>query len=104
MPTSGAAFATIHHAALTRHGAGALEARLSQPKTADELRATPDDRYLSQMQLRIFRAGLKHSLVDAKLPAFVEVFYGFEPRRVIRDWRKLRYLLISKENLPLVSD
>ena len=67
---------------MTRHGAAALEARLSQPKTADELRATPDDRYLSQMQLRIFRAGLKHSLVDAKWPAFEEVFYGFEPRRV----------------------
>jgi 3-methyladenine DNA glycosylase Tag len=68
---SGTAFATIHHAALTRNGASALE-----------LRAMPDDRYLSQMQLRIFRAGLKHSLVDAKWPAFEEVFDGFEPRRV----------------------
>jgi len=75
-------FAKIHEAALTRHGAAALDARLSQPKTADELRATPDDRYLSQMQLRIFRVGLKHSLVDAKWPAFEEVFHGFEPRRV----------------------
>jgi len=75
-------FAEIHGAALTRQGAAALEARLSQPKAADELRATPDDRYLSQMQLRIFRAGLKHSLVDAKWPAFEEVFSGFEPRRV----------------------
>jgi 3-methyladenine DNA glycosylase Tag len=76
------AFAKIHDAALTRHGAAALEARLSQPKSADELRATPDDRYLSQMELRIFRAGLKHSLVDAKWPAFEEVFYGFDSRRV----------------------
>jgi 3-methyladenine DNA glycosylase Tag len=75
-------FANIHDAALTRHAAAALEARLSQPKTPDELRAAPDDRYLSQMQLRIFRAGLKHSLVDAKWPAFEEVFFGFEPRRV----------------------
>jgi len=79
---SAAPFGEIHDAALTRHSAPALEARLSQPKTADELRATPDDRYLSQMQLRIFRAGLKHSLVDAKWPAFEEVFHGFEPRRV----------------------
>ena len=47
-----------------------------------ELAATPDDRYLSQMSLRIFRAGLKHSLVDAKWPAFEEVFAGFDPRRV----------------------
>jgi 3-methyladenine DNA glycosylase Tag len=75
-------FATVHDAALSRHGATALEVRLSHPKAADELRATPNDRYLSQMELRVFRAGLKHSLVDAKWPAFEEVFYGFEPRRV----------------------
>ena len=34
------------------------------------------------MSLRIFRAGLKHSLVDAKWPAFEEAFHGFEPRRI----------------------
>jgi len=64
-------------------GAQALVARLPVPKDRDELRATPDDRYLSQMSLRIFRAGLKHSVVDAKWPAFEEVFWGFEPRRVV---------------------
>jgi 3-methyladenine DNA glycosylase Tag len=59
------------------------------------------------MQLRIFRAGLKHSLVDAKWPAVEEVFCGFKPRqvqamsdealeglltdgRLIRHWGKLR--------------
>src|SRR4051812_47982738 len=75
-------FAEILDAARTRHGAAALEARLPQPKTPAELRSIPDDRYLSQMSLRIFRAGLKHSLVDAKFPAFEEVFHGFDPRRV----------------------
>src|SRR5207237_3954872 len=45
-------------------------------------KAVGDDRYLSQIELRIFRAGLKHSLVDAKWPAFEEVFEHFEPRRV----------------------
>ena len=75
-------FAEILDAARARHGAAALDARLPQPKTPEELRAIPDDRYLSQMSLRIFRAGLKHSLVDAKWPAFEEVFYGFDPRRV----------------------
>jgi 3-methyladenine DNA glycosylase Tag len=75
-------FARILDAAHVRHGAGAVEARLPQPKTASELSAVPDDRYLSQMSLRVFRAGLKHSLVDAKWPAFEEVFAGFEPRRV----------------------
>lgn len=75
-------FAEILDAARGRHGAAGLEARLPTPKTPDELRATPDDRYLSDMQRRIFRAGLKHSLVDAKWPAFEEVFHHFEPRRV----------------------
>jgi 3-methyladenine DNA glycosylase Tag len=75
-------FAAILDAARARHGAAALEARLSTPRSPAELRALGDDRYLSQMQLRIFRAGLKHSLVDAKWPAFEEVFHRFEPRRV----------------------
>jgi 3-methyladenine DNA glycosylase Tag len=64
-------------------GAQALTDRLPRPKSADELRGVPDDRYLSQMSLRIFRAGLKHSVVDAKWPAFEEVFRGFEPKRVV---------------------
>src|SRR5579863_4067159 len=75
-------FATIFDAARQRQGAAAVEARLPQPKSASELTATPDDRYLSQMSLRIFRAGLKHSIVDAKWPAFEEVFEGFDPRRI----------------------
>jgi 3-methyladenine DNA glycosylase Tag len=64
-------------------GAQALTDRLPRAKSGDELRAVPDDRYLSQMSLRIFRAGLKHSVVDAKWPAFEEVFFGFEPRRIV---------------------
>jgi len=75
-------FAPILDAARTRHGAAGLEARLPTPKTPAELAATPDDRYLSEMSRRVFRAGLKHSLVDAKWPAFEEVFRCFEPRRV----------------------
>jgi 3-methyladenine DNA glycosylase Tag len=63
-------------------GAQALVARLPLPKSTDELRAVPDDRYLSMMSLRIFRAGLKHSLVDGKWPAFEEAFFGFDPARV----------------------
>jgi 3-methyladenine DNA glycosylase Tag len=76
------AFALILEAARTRLGAAALEARLPKPRSGSELKAMSDDRYLSQMSLRIFRAGLKHSLVDAKWPAFEEVFDRFEPRRV----------------------
>jgi 3-methyladenine DNA glycosylase Tag len=75
-------FATILDTARTRHGAAAVEARLPTPKTPAELAAMGDDRYLSQMSLRIFRAGLKHSVVDSKWPAFEEAFCGFDLRRV----------------------
>lgn len=78
-----ASFDKIRDAACRRLGGeAALTARLPAVKSPSELRATPDDRYLSLMSLRIFRAGLKHSLVDAKWPAFEEVFHGFAPRRV----------------------
>ena len=104
---SASPFAAILDAARTRHGAAALEARLVTPKTPAELQATPDDRYLSTMSRRIFHAGLKHSMVDAKWPAFEEVFHGFDPRlvramsdealeallgdaRLIRHWGKLK--------------
>lgn len=69
---------------LNRFGSAAeLEARLPQPRSDAELRGLSDDRYLSLISLRVFRAGLKHSLVDAKWPAFEEVFFGFDPEKVV---------------------
>lgn len=77
-------YAWMYEYCLNRFGSReALEARLPQPKSAAELRAVGDDRYLSLISLRIFRAGLKHSLVDAKWPAFEEVFFGFDPQKVV---------------------
>ncbi|MDH1732442.1 DNA-3-methyladenine glycosylase I [Pseudomonas chengduensis] len=74
----------LHEFCLNRFGsAKALEAMLPQPRSDAELRALSDDRYLSLINLRIFRAGLKHSLVDAKWPAFEEVFFGFDPEKVV---------------------
>jgi len=119
MPAAG--FAAILDAARQRHGAAAIEARLPQPKSASELAATPDDRYLSQMSLRVFRAGLKHSLVDAKWPAFEDAFAGFDPRRVrampdeelekllgdarlIRHWGKLKSVRDNAAAMLAVSD
>lgn len=105
--SSYATFAAIHEAALARHGREGLETHLPVPKAQVELRAMPDARYLSTMSLRIFRAGLKHELVDRKWPAFEEAFRGFDPtycaglfdediellvedRRLIRHLGKLR--------------
>ncbi len=61
----------------------ALEARLPTAKSAAQLRTISADRYLSTMALRVFRAGLKHSLVDSKWPAFEEVFFGFDPEKIV---------------------
>ncbi|SDT94057.1 DNA-3-methyladenine glycosylase I [Pseudomonas pohangensis] len=74
----------LHEYCLNRFGsAAALEARLPSPNTDAELRALGDDRYLSLIALRVFRAGLKHSLVDAKWPAFEQAFFGFDPEKVV---------------------
>ncbi|MDD2046340.1 DNA-3-methyladenine glycosylase I [Pseudomonas putida] len=74
----------LHEYCLNRFGsAAALEAHLPQAKSAEQLRAISADRYLSTLALRVFRAGLKHSLVDAKWPAFEEVFFGFDPHKVV---------------------
>ena len=76
-------FAKILAAAEARNGGPAgLRARLPNPKANRDLEAISDDRYLSFMSLRIFSAGLKHSMVAGKWPAFEEVFHGFEPHRV----------------------
>lgn len=73
----------LHEYCLNRFGsAAALESMLPEPLSSDALRQIPDDRYLSLIALRVFRAGLKHSLVDAKWPAFEEVFFGFVPEKV----------------------
>ncbi|MEE4617222.1 DNA-3-methyladenine glycosylase I [Pseudomonas alliivorans] len=69
---------------LNRFGsAKALEAHLPNPKTPRQLQAISADRYLSTLALRVFRAGLKHSLVDSKWPAFEEVFFRFDPEKVV---------------------
>jgi 3-methyladenine DNA glycosylase Tag len=74
----------LHEYCLNRFGsAKALEAQLPQPRSDAELRALGNDRYLSLLALRVFRAGLKHSLVDAKWPAFEEVFFRFDPEKVV---------------------
>ncbi|HZT51615.1 MAG TPA: DNA-3-methyladenine glycosylase I [Stellaceae bacterium] len=76
------AFAKIRKAALARHGEAGLKARMPVVKAPATLRKVPDDRYFSQMSLRIFQAGLSHDMVAAKWPAFEEAFHGFDPRRV----------------------
>ncbi len=76
-------FAQLCEQAQQQHPELALDTMLGEaPKSASELAATSDDRLLSDLTRRIFRAGLKHALVDAKWPAFEQAFFGFDPQKV----------------------
>ncbi|WP_084155862.1 DNA-3-methyladenine glycosylase I [Halomonas halocynthiae] len=61
----------------------AMEGALPKPLTTNELKQLGDDRYLSAMSQRVFRAGMKHSVVDAKWPDFEQAFWGFEPEKLV---------------------
>lgn len=60
----------------------AMEAFLPKALAPEELKRKGDDRYLSAMTRRVFQAGMRHSVVDAKWPAFEEAFRGFVPREM----------------------
>lgn len=76
-------FAEINAIAETHKG-GVKAVQALMPAVADDqtLRELPDDRYLSLMARRVFRAGLKHAMVDAKWPAFEQAFWGFAPEKI----------------------
>lgn len=61
----------------------AILARLPRVVEPAVLAQVGDDRLLSDMCRRVFRAGLKHSLVDAKWPAFEQAFHRFDPQRIV---------------------
>lgn len=76
-------FDVIEQHCIDRFGSKkSLNRQLLVPKTAAELLAEDDSYYFSAMCRRVFRAGLKHSLVDAKWPAFETAFYQFQLVRV----------------------
>ena len=60
----------------------AMEAFLPKALAPEELKQKGDDRYLSAMSQRVFQAGMQHSVVDAKWPAFEEAFSGFVPEEM----------------------
>jgi 3-methyladenine DNA glycosylase Tag len=65
------------------HRAGEdVEALLPVPLSDEALARVGDDRLLSDMCRRVFRAGLKHALVDARWPAFEQAFWGFDAHKV----------------------
>lgn len=101
-------FSIIYEEAVLRHGSSeAIAAKLPKPSSPAELRKKSNAFYLSEMSRRIFRAGLRHSMVDAKWPAFMSVFHDFDidtvrlmsdeqleqlmhDKRLVRHWPKIK--------------
>lgn len=67
------ALACVH-----KDGEAVVERSLPVARSKQELLAVSNAEYLSTMCRRIFRAGLKHSLVDKKWPYFEKAFNGFD--------------------------
>ncbi|WP_300274494.1 DNA-3-methyladenine glycosylase I [Halomonas sp.] len=61
----------------------AMDAFLPRALAPEELKQLGDDRYLSAMSRRVFRAGMQHSVVDARWPAFEAAFWGFDPETLV---------------------
>jgi 3-methyladenine DNA glycosylase Tag len=95
------------HALNRKGGVEAVEALLPVPRSAEELSNLPDSYFLSSMTWRVFCAGLNRKVVDAKWAAFEEIFWAFDPqklvlmsdemlentmqsRRIIRHWGKIK--------------
>lgn len=75
-------FADIRaRAAARKGGEAALAALLPAIKSADELAAIPDDRWLSMLSRCVFQAGFSWSVVEKKWPGTEDAFWGFSPAR-----------------------
>lgn len=76
-------FAEIYAIAVERKGgAAALEVLLTKPLSTEELTATSDDRWLSNMAKCLFQAGFNWKVIEAKWDGFEDAFAGFDPSRV----------------------
>jgi 3-methyladenine DNA glycosylase Tag len=115
-------FKKIHGTAAKRCGGdAALAERMPDLTAVTDLRTLPDDRYFSLMSFRVFSAGLKHSMVEAKWPDFEDVFFAFDPpvvrairdedlealmneRRIIRHWGKIKATRANAAALCEIKD
>jgi 3-methyladenine DNA glycosylase Tag len=75
-------FSEIEAMAIAHHGSRGVADKLTRPKTPEELRAIPDDRWLSGMTQAVFSAGFVWKVIQAKWDGFEAAFDGFDPGRV----------------------
>jgi len=70
---------TIWERACERHGEEKLREHFPRVVSDAELRALGDDRYLANMSKRVFAAGFRWRVIQAKWEGFEEAFHGFDP-------------------------
>ena len=75
-----AKFANIYDLACKRHGEQKIVGMVaaSKPKSATELSAIPDHRWLSQATKCVFQAGFNWKVIEAKWNGFEQAFEGFD--------------------------
>ena len=106
-------FDDIHQQVMNRFGSErSLDDFFTKPLDNVALASQSDKFYLSTMCRRVFRAGLRHAVVDAKWPAFEQAFFDFSPLRVammsddeldhlmanrdiIRHWNKIKSVRVN---------
>ena len=74
-------FSIIENRATERHGEDKLEETLTRRGrvlSADEIAATPNDRWLAEATRMVFQAGFNWETVDKKWPNFETAFNGFD--------------------------
>lgn len=73
-------FSEILEIAISRHGDKAMHGYQgpANVKTAQELAAIPDDRWLSMATRCVFQAGFNWKVIEAKWDGFEEAFEGFD--------------------------
>ncbi|NOC84117.1 DNA-3-methyladenine glycosylase I [Ruegeria sp. HKCCD6428] len=72
-------FDEIFDVAASRHGGvEAFEAKLTKPKSHEELAAMPDDRWLSIITKCVFQAGFNWKVIENKWDGFEAAFDGFD--------------------------
>ncbi|MEG3768340.1 DNA-3-methyladenine glycosylase I [Alteromonas sp. 14N.309.X.WAT.G.H12] len=112
-------FSDIYARAVKRKGSEeALTSLLSKPLTSSEVKAIPDDRFLSAMTKKVFQSGFVWRVVENKWPQFEEAFFGFEiekillmpdemfeqkasDKRIIRNYKKV---MTVRDNALMIQD
>ena len=108
-------------AVVVKGGVDVLESSLPRKRSQAQLRSRSDAEYLSLMSRRVFRAGLRHAMVDKKWPAFEAQFKAFDPhfcammsdeaieacltnKSIIRHFGKIKSIRANAQNILYLSN